>query len=195
MTYSPIKASVLEMNEPFIAIYCINKSTLMRSIDNSISGMHYFFYLIRSIDILASKSDLISICYATCRSPDMIISIPLINLRSFNSDSRVIRIISVKNKVIFSKCPCSIGAHFEYSKNTLKTNPALSIAMYNVSFTVFIPKWTTINKAFSFQKTYRFIPLSKGIPSFYNIVSLVRHSIENVKYSFMVSYRRSPYSL
>ena len=107
----------------------------------------------------------------------------------------MLRIITVKDKMILAYSLKSVRTYLKNSENTLKSDPAFCISVNDISSAVIIPERTRIDKSLTFKDKLWSLPLPKRVLSPYNVVTLIRHSVINVEHSLVESDSRSPDSL
>ena len=83
VNHTSVSSLILKMNKPRLTRISIYPTALMRTVYIRLPLYHYNFRLIRSIDVLRAKHQLPTVSHTTCRSKNIIVSVPFIEFRTF----------------------------------------------------------------------------------------------------------------
>ena len=108
MNYPACRIHILKMQKPIFARYRIDPCTLMRAVYFGIALHHYISVFVRTPNVFGAQNDLPARFYTACGSKNIIISVTLVKLRTFDSD--LIIYIAVKYILAHIYYFCAVGA-------------------------------------------------------------------------------------
>ena len=106
----------------------------------------------------------------------------------------VLSVISVEHQYRIGDHFRSFRIQFADYQNAVHSAATAGISMYQIYFSVLVPKWCRIDHSFSGFHQYGFAPCSFRISSLYHVNSIIRIAPINIKFSLMKADSRSPYT-
>ncbi len=185
---SPQLGHILEMDKPVSSIVRCYPASLMRAIYLCISLVHDDPVFIWPCDSLCAQSGLPSGCHTSGGHQDIIISLVLVNLRSFCGWPQL---LSVKNGNRLSQKLRALGVDLHQIQPVLDAAAAVCVGKYHIGFPIVIPKRAWIDPAPGWmQAIQRKLTIWICGPGYKD--PLIRQWNKHVEYPIMKPDGRSP---
>ena len=170
----------------------MNPCSLVRTINLRFALCHHLSGFIRAIYVFASHGKLPAHLYASSWAHNPVISISLIELRTFCG---VVLLSSIKNDARLAYRLGSIGRKLTNSENGIKTGTASCPSIHEITSSVFIPEWTRVYHSFSCYNADGFLPSATWVFGLHHEDAVVWVAPVNVEFAVVVSDGWCPNSL
>ena len=184
-----IRALVLKMYEPGLTRLRLDPCALMRAIDRCLPLRHDNSLFVRAVNVLRAQRQLPARLDAARRRVDVVITIPLVKLRSFE---RRVFVVSVEDHHAVVQKACAVRAHAADDEDALDSRTTRGHRVDKVGIAVLVPQRTRINPSLRFLYQQRLRPRTSRILSLHHVDAVVRVWIEDIELAIVITNRRRP---
>ena len=182
-------AHVLEVEEPVFTRGSVDPCALVRAVDRAFALGKHDAVLIGTIDVARALHGLESGGHAACGVEDVIVSVPLVELRSF---ACALSFVPVENDARGRDGFRCVGIEFAHGNDALESGTAPGIGMSHVDASVVVPQRGGVDDAFAGLHQHRLAPRAARVFGLHHECALVGVAPEDVELPLMMTDARRP---